>query len=69
MSNNKKQQKMEFTIENKLSKSGKRKMFFPTINGKRLTKTNFSKKWEAETEAKNFIAHYGETKINNFFFN
>ena len=40
MSNNKKQQKMEFTIENKLSKSGKRKMLFPTINGKRLTKIN-----------------------------
>jgi hypothetical protein len=49
--------KMKFKIENKLSKSGKRKMFYPTIKGLRLTRTNFSKKWEAEREAKNFIAH------------
>jgi hypothetical protein len=60
---------MDFQINNKLSKSGKRKMFFPTINGKRLTTTNFGKKWEAIQEAKSFVAHYGNEKINKYYFN
>ena len=37
-----------FCIASKPSKSGKRTVYFPTINGKRLTSTNYARKWEAE---------------------
>jgi len=38
---------MTLEINRKPSKSGKRNVYFPTVNGKRLNGTNFSKRWEA----------------------
>ncbi|ANS03439.1 hypothetical protein [uncultured Mediterranean phage uvDeep-CGR2-KM19-C269] len=39
--------KYNYEIQRTLSKSGKRTMYYPTIEGKRLNRTNFAKKWEA----------------------
>lgn len=38
---------MTLEINRQPSKSGKRNVFFPTIDGRRLTATNFTNKWEA----------------------
>tara|TARA_R110000737_G_scaffold205578_2_gene224149 strand:- start:5 stop:190 length:186 start_codon:yes stop_codon:yes gene_type:complete len=46
---------MEYTLNSKLSNTGKRKVFFPTIDGKRLNNTNFTKKWEAIKFAKHCV--------------
>jgi hypothetical protein len=46
---------MTYEINRKPSKSGKRTLFFPTINGKRITRTNFSRRWEAVGLAKHVI--------------
>jgi len=46
-------------MQTTLSKSGKRKMFYPTIEGKRLSNTNFARRWEAANFGK-----YAEAVIN-----
>ena len=46
---------MTFEINKTLSQSGKRVMWYPTVDGKRITTTNFGKKWEAEKLAKLFL--------------
>jgi len=38
---------MTIEINKTVSKSGRRVLWFPSINGKRITSTNFGKKWEA----------------------
>jgi hypothetical protein len=38
---------MTIEINKTLSKSGRRVLWFPTVEGKRITSTNFGKKWEA----------------------
>ena len=48
---------MNIEIVRTLSKSGKRVMFYATINGKRINNTNYARKWEAERLAKNYIEH------------
>ena len=57
---------MTFQINTTKSKSGKRTLYFVSLNNKRLTKTNFSKKWEAEREFKNLLSHFGEEKLIEF---
>lgn len=44
------------------SKSGKRIMFYPTVNGMRITRTNYARKYDAEAVLRAFIAHHGEEK-------
>tara|TARA_R100001244_G_scaffold124603_1_gene94462 strand:+ start:156 stop:311 length:156 start_codon:yes stop_codon:yes gene_type:complete len=51
---------MTYQITRTLSKSGKRTMFFPTINGKRITRTNFLRKWEAERLGKLAVDHFSK---------
>jgi len=48
---------MEVVINSKLSKSGKRTVYFPTVNGLRITATNFGRKWEAQKLAKAYIEY------------
>jgi hypothetical protein len=52
-----------FKIEAKASKSGKRTVYFATVNGKRLTSTNFSRKWEAKRVLKDLVAKYGQERL------
>jgi len=56
---------MKATIDTKLSRSGKRTMYFPTIEGLRISRTNFSRKWEATNEGKQYISFHGVDKIKN----
>jgi len=46
---------MNVEINRTLSKSGSRTLWFPTYNGKRITNTNFGKKWEAVKLGKLFL--------------
>ena len=46
---------MTYQINRTPSKSGNRTLFFPTINGKRITNTNFLRKWEAVNLAKHVL--------------
>jgi hypothetical protein len=46
---------MNVEINRTLSKSGNRTLWFPTYNGKRITNTNFGKKWEAVKLGKLFL--------------
>lgn len=56
---------MEYRINRKKSKSGKRNVFFPSINGKRISRTNYTAKWEAVNFLKHIIETYGEEKVNS----
>lgn len=53
----------EYRIERKLNRTGKRIMFYPTVNGRRLTRTNFARKYDARNTLKNAVARYGEQKL------
>jgi len=46
---------MTITINKVLSKSGNRTLWFPTVDDKRITSTNFGRKWEAEKLGKLYI--------------
>lgn len=52
-----------YEINRKASKSGKRAVFFPTVNGVRISSTNFSAKWEAKKLLRNTIASFGDAKL------
>lgn len=54
---------VQYKINKKLNKTGKRNVFFATINNKRISRTNFTRKWEAERQAETFISNNDETKI------
>lgn len=58
---------MEYTIVRTPSKSGKRTLFYPTINGKRLTRTNFARKYDARNLVKAAVAKYGVDKLQEMF--
>ena len=51
--------KYSYEIQTTKSKSGKRTMYFPTIEGKRLNRTNFVRRWEA-----NDFGKYATAVIN-----
>lgn len=38
---------MSYAIHSKPGNSGKRTVYFPTIGGLRISRTNFARKWEA----------------------
>lgn len=52
-----------YQIVRKLNRTGKRTMFYPTVNGKRLTGTNFARKYDARSTLHNAINKYGEAKL------
>lgn len=52
------------TIERVKSKSGKRTMYVPFINGKRLSSTKFARKYDAKNLIKLFVRQYGEDKLD-----
>ena len=58
---------MDYEINRTKSKSGKRVMFYPTINGKRLSKTNFARKYDAKNLVKSAVAKYGAEKLEGMF--
>lgn len=54
---------MEYTIVRKLNKTGKRIVFYPTVNGKRLTNTNYARKYDARNLVQRAIDKYGVEKL------
>ena len=46
---------MAYKINSKPSNSGKLTVYFPTIDGMRISRTNYGRKWEAENLAKAYI--------------
>ncbi len=54
---------MEYVINKKANKTGKRSVFFITIFGKRVSSTNFIKKNEAIENFKSILKYYGEAKL------
>lgn len=46
---------MTIEIKRTLSESGRRTLWFPTADGKRITWTNYARKWEAVKLAKLYI--------------
>ena len=54
---------LTFEIKKKLNKSGKKFVYYATINGKRITKYNHYRKWEAKSNLDHFVKHYGEQRI------
>lgn len=54
---------MNYEVNTKPSKSGKASVYFITVKGKRLSKVNYRRKWEAEAEFKRLLKHFGEKKI------
>jgi hypothetical protein len=60
-------QNFEYIIERKVK--GTRTFYFPTKNGKRFTKTNFARKYDAKGLVKNLINQYGVEKLNEYFNN
>jgi len=55
----KKDKKLVFTMSSK--KKGTRKFFFPLVNGVRLSRTNYGKKWEAQKYLKELRASKTDT--------
>lgn len=54
---------IKYTINKKLNKTGKRPVFYGTINNKRISSTNFVRKWEAERQVIDFINNNDQNKI------
>ena len=54
---------MNYEMNRVPSKSGKRAMFYPTINGKRITKTNYARKYDAKALVRAAIEKYGVEKL------
>lgn len=52
-----------FAINSQASKSGKRTMYFATVNGKRISRTNYARKWEAQRLLTDLIAQYGKEHL------
>jgi hypothetical protein len=52
----------EWAINSKLSKSGKRTVYFPTIEGKRINGTNFTRKWEANEHGKRYVDYINKLR-------
>jgi hypothetical protein len=53
----------DYRIERKIK--GTRVLFFPTVNGKRLTNTNFARKYDARGTLRNAITKYGEQRLHD----
>ena len=45
------------------SRTGKRPMWYPTINGQRLTRTHYGRKWEAEALLRSIRQKFTEAEI------
>lgn len=56
---------MTIEINKTLSKSGKRTLWYPTVNGKRITSTNFGAKWEAVKLGKLYLQFKEQETKNN----
>jgi len=54
---------MKYEIIKTTSRSGKRPMWYPTINGARLTRTNYGRRWEAERLLSAVMEKYSEAEI------
>jgi len=52
-----------YEIERKLNKTGKHYVYYPTVNGKRLTSTNFLRKYDACGTLENAINKLGADNL------
>lgn len=46
---------MSYQIVTQPSKSGKRMVYYPMVEGRRISRTNFARKWEARNLAEAFL--------------
>ena len=58
---------MEYTINRTASKSGKRTLYYATINGKRITKVNWTRKYDARAVVTRAVEKYGVEKLQEIF--
>lgn len=58
---------MKYKIERKLNRTGKHFVYYPTINGRRLSKTNWLRKYDAEALVTKAIEVYGKEKLQETF--
>ena len=54
---------LSFEINSKKNKTGKRTVFFATINGLRINGTNWAVKKEAQRDLENFRNQFSDEKI------
>lgn len=54
---------LSFEINSKLNKTGKRTVFFATINGLRINGTNWTVKKEAQRDLEHFRKQFSDDKI------
>jgi hypothetical protein len=59
-------QSISYTIGRKVK--GSRTFFYPLINGKRLTRTNFARKYDARNLVKAALKDYGAEKLHEIFY-
>jgi len=55
----------QYTIES--VKKGTRTFYFPTVNGKRFSRTNFARKYDAKGLVNECVKKYGVEKLNSYF--
>jgi len=56
-------EKAKYTIKKVPNKTGKRMMFVPLVNGKRLSSTLFARKYDAKNLLNWAIRHHGHEKL------
>lgn len=58
---------MNYEINRTLNRTGKRTMFYPTINGKRINKTNYARKYDAQNLLKKVVRENSQEKLVEYF--
>lgn len=54
-----------YEIVRKLNKTKRRYVYYPTVNGTRITKTNWARKYDARGCLRRAIKLYGEQKLHD----
>ena len=54
-------------VHSTLNRTGKRTLFYPTINGKRINKTNYARKYDAKNLIKSVFKNHSIEKITEYF--
>lgn len=58
---------MEYEINHKPSKSGRHPVYYATKNGKRFSKVNYVRKYDARALVKAAIEKYGAEELERIF--
>lgn len=58
---------MKYQINRKLNKTGKHYVYYATINNKRITRTNYARKYDARATVRRAVEVYGVEKLTEMF--